>query len=62
MLQPNIAQMRTLSGLAVPGRAGSRLQAPWREWRQVYVARSAVQDQLGHRLSGGRRVEHAQTL
>jgi len=30
-----------------------------RERRQIDVARRAVEDQLGHRLAGGGRVEHA---
>ena len=36
-----------------------RRQPAGREWREVDVPRRTVQDQFGHGLAGGRRVEHA---
>src|SRR5262249_8727916 len=36
-----------------------RRQAPGREWREVDVPRRTLEDQLAHRLTGRRRIEHA---
>ena len=46
------------SGAAQPRRIEGP-QPPGRERRQVDLARLAVEDQLGHRLAGRRRVQHA---
>ena len=54
-----IKSSRTAGSRLVAAASGQRLQATRVERRQVDVARCSVEDQLGHRLAGRRRVQHA---